>query len=1116
MRHLVILLFLAAITAGAWSDELPAFGTLAGSVKMENGDPLPNLTVNVTVEAVPPPAPYTFTTNAKGEFAGLVRIGKAHVTAEGVTKDVVVTDDANGARVEIVIGQDGIIIVVAGQDNVTLQNPQAMIRTTNGMDYVPVRTLGTNRYWIRPLPANATDFALRALLNYAFIQSRWKLEGEKKFYQFTYTPPKPVRLEITVLDANDKPVPQMQYRGSLACQTPVGDEEFNFSRNMGNNNDFFNMTDTAGKIPLLVAPGRYALRLFNPQGRAGRPLAITVPDDKPFIAVSYSNGKNTARTVTQTVFTVDNKPAPGAKVSAVFLQQDNIVRRDATANAEGQVVWENLPSVKTIVWGAGILPGVMQGDETLITAPLPPVIPERNMYRSFRVKCENLPPDMTRVVAAYVSGGNENNNYTNAQNGGILQISGNPGAKFSLLVLADGAMPRIGAIDDLYFPYFDDDNGNPQLTVSLTDCAIVKCGFTTEDGTPVPALSRLGILPLKPVRAISGLLNNNMVKEAGLCLPLAEAGGKYRIALPAAGQYRLLVDLYDSAVKPLPQLLITAKEGVSEMTIKLPPPLATVPGGAVISWLTACAPGVSRQLTAAASADQMPIFGPREDLLCLWYRPAPNRLAVLSPDAQGLHRQELSLRTLRLKSADPDATNGGNRWFLHALFPASRYGYGRGADDRPSETEINTVSIPRDNYEVNIWNSTYLTSRNNAAPFSPLTVPAAGPVEIAVKLPDPQQSAMMRRDEDYIGLRFIFPPFEYEKARNTRNGYGRNMISYTCDVLGNQNMSDQIDPISLGRNNGNERNVTVPRKAGKISFYWPGYGTITDVALPAHADGNDGEAPITLPAWTDGVSVSGTLLNTDGTPLAKKAFQVMVKSPGQSRYGDRASVILTTDDAGKFVIKGLPQGVIEVYPNTPNEGFNSDIGGWAYSVPADGLRNLVLRKTDNPVQLNWRTGRQQDQMLWWLLEDGAPQPLPISGMYGQQRLYQPLVGTGYLWSISPDGRGFLERMTLPAGNSISLTDDGNTTTSPLGLYLPLNPATNPPQRISLCGQGSRAGLSVDFVNLRWQPVALLDSLVTQIDAVPPGKWLLRVRSDGKITEYPVEIGETGAAVHLKP
>ena len=1099
MRRLLLVLCCLVLSSVLWAQEIPKLGLLSGSVKFDDGTPVSNQPVIVSVEAAPHPAAYTFPTNAKGEFSGVVLLGKATITCMNASKEVTVTDNNDGVRAEIVLEMKGVFLEIAGVGNARALNISASFTTPDRAQDTAALQLSPTRYWYPTVPPTATEFVVQVMHPLGPFTRRWPLDAKAKSSHFVLALPSPVEVKITVMDENGKPMPNANLQSNVDTLNPDG--------TIRNKRNYFFQTSDAGVGSLSLPSGSYTVRLRNGD-LLGVPLTVKVPDDQPTFSVEYTLSAGKPRKVTQTIFTVENAPAAGARVSCCYIWKGRIEVRTATADAAGKVVWEALPPTPATVWGAGIPLGQMKGDETEISKPLPTIPMDNNRTQfNLSVKCTNVPADATRLSAITTISDRRRSDqtYSGDVKTGEITVWGNlPQSHLALFVLADGTPPRFATLD-LYLPDVDQQmqmqmgnmgRNTPTLDLALSDGALLTCGFTSEDGAPIAALNRLGVQVEKTDRPLPGLASEQTMRAAGMLTPLPDGAGHYRIALPGAGTYRLLVDLFDGAAPAPPQLRVAVKEGANEATIKLPAPLATVPGGTTFSWYTPTAPAEPRSLTTAATGDQIPIFGPREALLYAWYRPAPNRLVMLRKDATGLVQQELHLRAMSLKTDG----NGAN---LHPLFP-SRYNNYNPGSDRPNATEVQGAPVQSREMEANLWTTTYLVTHNMNGACQPLTVPPTGPT--ALTIPTPVDPGPYMRNTTDQPVEFVFPPFEKPKARNQPPP----PILYTIDgqQMGRIDYYQPADaPIHL--------NLSIPRNAARITFYSPGTGVISDIAIPAFDPANGQMRTVTLPGWQDGAEVSGTLLHANGTPWAKQTL--MFQFPTDTRHGYQDDTRIDTDDAGKFTVKGAPPGVVSISPTPANRMYNGDpFAGWALLVPKTGLKDVTLRQSNTPFVAEFLGQQWGVNAAWWLPDTGAPEPLPVSRNTGMISSYRTPVGPGRIWLSASDGSGGLERSAQPGSAQIILTLGGQNRAFPcaLGLYLPLDQPL--PQGVSLIGQGAFAGITVDYSNVAWHPVALLKSYVAQIDAVPAGKWLVRLTSMHGTSEQSVEVGENGAELHIKP
>jgi hypothetical protein len=294
------------------------------------------------------------------------------------------------------------------------------------------------------------------------------------------------------------------------------------------------------------------------------------------------------------------------------------------------------------------------------------------------------------------------------------------------------------------------------------------------------------------------------------------------------------------------------------------------------------------------------------------------------------------------------------------------------------------------------------------------------------------------------------------------------------------------------------RQITIPVRATSITLCWPGVGVVRNLTVPPFTPSTD-QVTVQIPAWEPGAIFSGVILGSDGNPYAGKVLSLR-SSLGDS--GEQATV--KTDDKGAFSIKGLLPGWMSL---------RSDIdqnANWLVSLPAEGLTDVTLSIAAKPNRISL-SGGINASLCWWLPDGGAPQRLACQ--YNWVNV-DGLQGAGWMWAIDASGRGQYARLDIDHLPNDRYISGPTSTGSSLGLYFPLEPGKGMPHAVTLIGLDNRAGIEATFTQLPWQPSAMLNTTVTQISTVPPGKYRVIVDTDQGHAEAEVTVGDYGGRVRL--
>lgn len=1075
------------------------FGFIQGVVKFTDGSPVPNTPVTVTVngKALPP----QITTDATGTFNQMVPAGTATVTVEGVTKTVqVVAGEQKTLAIEV--KQTGVIIAVSyadksAADSVTLA--AAYKSPAGNKQDLQAAKLTPGHFLFRDVPATATELSVIAReynsTGNVAKRQQWTFTKAEELRQLTMTLDKPVKVSLLVLDADEAPIANTRINGTMTykvLQVPFWDTGGNPRGDYSNQMNLSGRTtDATGTIDLGTwAPISCEITLRTDKQAGGTTKFDIKSDGTPQQLKYVLNLK--PRTVTQTVFNADGTPAPNTPVNISYCWMSNIVLAQTTTDAKGKAIWKDLPPVRAIVWGDGVPAGVIPADAQTITTPLPVPVADNNRNFQFQVQITN--PGATAMRASYISHTGNNNGGGNSGEAsfdptddnkasefrlGTFWVSG--GSSFTLVAVVTGAQPRIATLDNIYLPYVDGDNQQNILSLELRPATVLRGKLLTKNG-PLNGLNQLKIIPISQTGMPSITVSPSEQRRLSVLTPALQPDGSFSAILPGAGQYQLVVDLYDESTNPPADMLIDVPASGKDVTITLPEPFLKVPPGTQVNWVTRQAPAAPRTLVAAAYGSPMPILGPSDQILALWFRPSPDKLVIWN----GLtHSQQvLTLRAAVVSVVNTTDHRSLNTLYLLPLLPNGNSYWS--TDNVPrAASETQTTPLTEQGICPAIWASKYLVPTalaGMATRYTPIEIPADGPRDIAMTV---DTNASLPFNHHSIRLKLLQGDIE-----QLRKG-GTDRILTTCDTALLVNTDRYLNAWGL---NGNQ-NYEVPLDAKTITLAWPGVGVAQDIPIP------DGENPtVAIPVWNPGASIAGKILLANGAPYANKP--VTVRNSGVT--DSSAALRLTTDAQGGFTAKGLLPGMVTVFIENNYDQENA-YGGWVVDVPKDGVKNLTLHIAAAPVRLNFNGSAN---IAWWFPDKGQPQLLPV--LYSSCAAHDVASGSGWLWwADGSRGTAQYTRFNLTAGQQY-LQYDQNTNSGPsLGLYFPLDLIKGMPGAVTLLGLDDRAKLQVRFSQMDWKPSTILNKVVAQINAVPPGKYRVLVETLSGTAETTVTITNNG-------
>jgi len=1072
LMSLALTALLWLLPVGAQPD--PGFGVVQGIVRIKDGDACFNVAVNIVSKDGK--ANVTVQTDTDGLFSRLFPAGEATVSVLGTTMPITVkAGETTEANVNVV--PKGVLLRVTMDDPGPFSmNVQAAYKLKDGTSRgTSAQKLSEEQFLFPQVPPEAKMFAAVVMgqcRSYEegyghYVRQQWTFDTQAELRTLELKAGKPTVLRLRVLDKDGQPVRNTQVTPTVQVGYPrdLLWGEWSDTRSRQTMQRPAATTDDAGMLDLgYFPPFTYQVSIKSEAGN-GRFAKVALAADGTVTPADYKLGQG-MRTLVQTVFDAAGKPAPNARVQASYAWEDKLVLLSAQADAAGKITWKDLPAVPVIVWGDTTPAGIISAEATEAAKPLAPPTPGgRVQFEPMLPNDETLPtfrvallPDNGQVYT-YMIGPRMRSGYTCVS-----------GTRISLVGISTTKPPRTVLLRDVYLPIVED-LGEDYPQVRLTHELKVEEGCRAQLRLPAPGVSRLTALPVDPAaRRLLSRSNLNLLTE--------QADGSWMLVTPVAGPYLLLPDLYtpDLPAAQCPQ--ITVAPGETTVDVKLPAPLFSALPGTEVSWTTPVSPLNASSLTVAPGAATMPVYGPREALLAAWARTRPDQLLIWK--AGDAASRTLALTRARVTFARPDNQPGQDRGRLLPLLPTSRQ---QRQQSRPADTacsESYSITLDgRGSYTFKVWPVPYLYSSDGRSIDQAVPLPAAGGAETTVTL-DPNR----RNRSQNRSVRLKFPALtEAQRAWSRRNS----QIEYRLDVE-----SPYSNSLSGGERT--ESWLSVPLTATRVSLFWPGIGLSGELAIPA-GDPNRGETVVVVPAWQPGCTLTVTLLNSSDKPRANEQV-TLGTSYGIGDRGD--NLRLQTDALGKVTIPGLAPGPMRLHVDG-QEG-----GSWTVTIGDKATQEVTLKSLTQSVRCYASGFNNSRGKVWWKPANAAP--IPVATRYGQIRSFDIPTGPGELWNVDCfEGIAKYARLTLQPGDNQMGDTDGPS----LGLIFPLKDDLALPDKVTLVGRGPWKDVTVEFSLCQWFPSTVLKQIVGQIDAVPPGEWLVRVDTPAGPVEQTVTITDAG-------
>jgi hypothetical protein len=398
---LVILLGIV-FTGGVGRAQSPApppaqYGLVQGTIVGDDGLPFANSAVRILAGD----RTLTLTTTAAGTFLGTFPAGELAVQIMQTTRTLTVLA-GELVTVRIAIPRPGIVVTLTGPEAVPTGHAlyAAYKSPTREQSNLSGVALGANRYWFTQIPPDATAVSMILQVHDGRVgghyQQQWSFDAPAEHRTLTMTIPAPVSVTLPLVTDGDVPLSEAYVTGWVRYSLPSpAPWQAAATAQQTVQNITPITTDARGMLTLeRIAPQNYELRL-QVGIRGGETLPLTIAPDGTLTPTRYLI-PDVYHDVTQTIFDLQRRPLPAARVTACYTWGKRPVVREAVADGQGQVRWTQLPPVSVLVTGTGVLPGVLSATITQAPSPLPP--PPERTNGSFHLTFTPTPPQGTRLL----------------------------------------------------------------------------------------------------------------------------------------------------------------------------------------------------------------------------------------------------------------------------------------------------------------------------------------------------------------------------------------------------------------------------------------------------------------------------------------------------------------------------------------------------------------------------------------------------------------------------------------------------------------------------------------------------------------------------------------------
>jgi hypothetical protein len=534
---------------------------------------------------------YSFITDDTGLYGGLVAAGEALVKAVSSGSSGVMLAPDTTTTVDLVysVGGAELRIVYSDGTPVTDARPMAWYRLPTGESVGDWPTLiEPGHYSLSYALSNAHDVALRVVDAGARpargVTQQWFFEQPTGYRLLKVILPKPTSTLIRLVDETGTPVTKVKVEGALTLEDAIDVTANDVwlpgpaptqSLHFGTETDA--CTDEAGILHLgKLVPGTYRLYL-RAGDLSGKLVRIQVGGAQP---APYVLTKQ-PRAVSQLVFDPDGTPAVGAEVRVVYTLGTRIVTQRATANANGVVVWPDLPPVTAITWGPRVAPGILPDDAETITTPLPPPHASAHLPMVVLLSLEQLGTEAITVKwsASREAGGLywDRGMYSPGTNTSVPSVPLRPGTPFAFAITTQTVLMWAAIEPYAFLPPWDDD-ATLHYPTALQNATTVNLSFAIADGAirEPTAVARVSAMPNDLARYLPDAGNAlEMLNRVGLYAPKVNQDGIFSYLQPTGDTAHLLVDLNDAV--PPEQLSFSWKATAETDDVRMMLPLQPTP-----------------------------------------------------------------------------------------------------------------------------------------------------------------------------------------------------------------------------------------------------------------------------------------------------------------------------------------------------------------------------------------------------------------------------------------------------------------------------------------------------------------------------------------------------------